>query len=115
MAIDISNKQKEKIYKELDAALYREFNQGLDDLRATLDIDEQGLLDEALESAFEDGGAKELRNFIDDIMKILFKAREEMNNPKPPNNVKPVRFNKPYRPVVKRKIKVDSNQIKMDF
>jgi hypothetical protein len=43
MAIDISKKQKEKIYKEFDAALYTEFNQGLNDLRAVLDIDDQGL------------------------------------------------------------------------
>ena len=79
MAIDISKKQKEKIYKEFDEALYREFNEGLDDLRAALDIDEQGLLDEALEGTFEDGGPKELRKFIDDLMKICFRIREERN------------------------------------
>ena len=71
MAIDISKKQKEKIYKEFDAALYREFNEGLDDLRAALDIDEQGLLDEALEGTFEDGGPKELRKFIDDSLEWI--------------------------------------------
>ena len=115
MAIDISQKQKEKIYKEFDAALYREFNEGLDDLRAALDIDEQGLLDEALDGTFEDGGPKELRKFIDDLMKILFCIREERNNPKPPNNVKPVRFNKLFRQVSKKKRKEDVNQLKMDF
>ena len=115
MTIDISKKQKEKIYKEFDAALYREFNEGLDDLRAALDIDEQGLLDEALEGTFEDGGPKELRKFIDDLMKICFRIREERNNPKPPNNVKPVRFNKPFRPFSKKKRKEDINQLKMDF
>ena len=115
MAIDISKKQKEKIYKEFDEALYREFNEGLDDLRAALDIDEQGLLDEALEGTFEDGGPKELRKFIDDLMKICFRIREERNNPKPPNNVKPVRFNKLFSSVSKRKRKEDTNQLKMEF
>ena len=115
MAIDISKKQKEKIYKEFDAALYREFNEGLDDLRAALDIDEQGLLDEALEGTFEDGGPKELRKFIDDLMKIFFRIREERNNPKPPNNIKPVRFNKLFNPVSKKKRKKDVNQLKMEF
>ena len=115
MAIDISKKQKEKIYKEFDAALYREFNQGLNDLRAVLDIDDQGLLDEALEYTFEDGGPKELRKFIDDLMKILFNIKQKRNNPKPPNNIKPFRFNKPFRPVYKKKRKEDINQLKMDF
>ena len=115
MAIDISKKQKEKIYKEFDEALYREFNEGLDDLRAALDIDEQGLLDEALEGTFEDCGPRELRKFIDDLMKIFFRIREAKNNPKPPNNVKLVRFNKPFRPFSKKKRKEDINQLKMDF
>ena len=113
--LNISRKQKEKIYKEFDEALYREFNEGLEDLRTTLDIDEQGLLDEALEGTFEDGGSKELRKFIDDLMKILFRIREERNNPKPPNNVKPVRFNKLFHPVSKKKRKEDINQLKMEF
>ena len=113
--LDFNKKQKEKIYKEFDEALYREFNEGLDDLRAALDIDEQGLLDEALEGTFEDGGPKELRKFIDDLMKICFRIREERNNPKPPNNVKPVRFNKPFRPVYKKKRKNDINQKEMGF
>ena len=37
------------------------------------------------------------------------------NYPKPPNNIKPVRFNKPFRPVFKRKRKEDPNQMKMNF
>ena len=115
MAIDISKKQKEKIYKEFDEALYREFNEGLDDLRAKLDIDEQGLLDEALEGTFEDGGPKELRKFIDDLMKICFRIREERNNPKPPNNLKPVHFSEYFRNFSKRKIREDKNQMKLEF
>ena len=107
------NKKKKFIMNLM--RLYIEFNEGLDDLRSALDIDEQGLLDEALEGTFEDGGPKELRKFIDDLMKICFRIREERNNPKPPNNVKPVRFNKLFHPVSKKKRKEDINQLKMDF
>ena len=115
MKIDFSKKHKEKIYKDLNAVLYKEYNQGIDDLRRSLDIEYKGLLDDILEGAWQDGGAKQLRKIIDTIMKILANSQKELNKPELPNNVKPVRFNKPFRPVYKKKRYVDRNQIKMKF
>ena len=48
-------------------------------------------------------------------MRVLIQSRKEINNPKPPNNVKPVRFNMPFRPVYKRKRKENPNQMKINF
>ena len=110
MKIDFPKKQKEKILKEFDSALYRKFNQGLDDLCNALDEDNHASLYEVLEETFEDGGAKELRKLVDDLTRVLIQSRKEINNPKIPNNVKPVRFNMPYRPVYKRKRNEDPNQ-----
>ena len=115
MKINFSDKQKEKIYKDLNAALYKEYNQGIDCLRRSLDIEYKGLLDDILEGAWEDGGAKQLREIIHTIKEILANSQKELNNPKLPNNVKPVRFNKPFRPVYKKKRYLDPNQIKMNF
>ena len=115
MKIDFSKKHKEKIYKDLNVVLYKEYNQGIDDLRRSLDVEYSGLLDDILECAWQDGGAKQLRNTINTIMEILANSQKELNNPKLPNNVKPVRFNKPFRPVYKKKRYVDPNQIKMNF
>ena len=47
-------------------------------------------------------------------MKICFRIREERNNPKPPNNIKPVRFNKLFNRFQKRK-KKDNNQLNLEF
>ena len=113
--MNFSKKQKEKILKEFDNALYRKFNQGLDDLCNALDEDYNASLYEVLEDSFEDGGAKELRKLIDDLMRVLKQSKNEINNPKPPNNVKPVRFDMPYRPVSKRKRKENPNQMKINF
>ena len=115
MKIDFSKKHKEKIYKDLNVVLYKEYNQGIDDLRRSLDIEYKGLLDDILEGAWQDGGAKQLRKIIDTIMKILANSQKELNNPELPNNVKPIRFNKPYRPVYKKKRHLDPNQMKMKF
>ena len=115
MKINFSDKQKEKIYNDLNVVLYKEYNQGIDDLRRSLDVEYSGLLDDLLEGAWQDGGAKQLRKIINTIMEILAKSQKELNNPKLPNNVKPVRFNKPFRPVYKKKRYVDPNQIKMKF
>ena len=115
MKIDFSKKHKEKIYKDLNAVLYREYNQGIDDLRRSLDIEYKGLLDDILEGAWQDGGAKQLRKIIDTVMVIIANSQKELNNPKLPNNVKLVSFNKPYRPVYKKKRYIDPNQIKMKF
>ncbi len=115
MRTDFSKKQKEKILKEFDNALYRKFNQGLDDLCNALDEDNHASLYEVLEDTFEDGGAKELRRLVDDLTRVLIQSRKEINNPKIPNNVKPVRFNMPYRPVYKRKRKENPNQMKINF
>ena len=115
MRTDFSKKQKEKILKEFDSALYRKFNQGLDDLCNALDEDNHASLYEVLEDTFEDGGAKELRKLVDDLTRVLIQSRKEINNPKIPNNVKPVRFNMPYRPVYKRKRKENPNQMKINF
>ena len=115
MKKDFSKKQKEKILKEFDNALYRKFNQGLDDLCNALDEDDNTSLYDVLEETYENCGAKELRKLIDDLMRVLIQSKKEINNPKPPNNVKPVRFNMPFRPVCKRKRKEDPNQMKINF
>ena len=115
MRTDFSKKQKEKIIKEFNDDRYRKFNQGLDDICNAIDKDNHASLYEILEDTFEDGGAKELRKLIDDLMRVLIQSRKEINNPKPPNNVKPVRFNMPFRPVYKRKRKEDPNQINIKF
>ena len=115
MRTDFSKKQKEKIIKEFDSALYRKFNQGFDDLCNALDEDNHASLYEVLEDTFEDGGAKELRKLIDDLMIVLIQSKKETNNPKPLNNVKPFRFNMPFRPVYKRKRKENPNQMKINF
>jgi hypothetical protein len=52
---------------------------------------------------------KELREIINTIIIILISAREDMNKPKPLNDVKP------YCLAVKRKIKVDDNPMKMEI
>ena len=115
MKLDFNTSLKEKILKDFNLSLYKKFNLGLDDLRKSLNEDELGLLDEVLDCTFEDGGPKELRLLINEIIKILLCSRDKKNNPKPPNNIKPVRFNKPFRPVFKRKRKEDPNQMKMNF
>ena len=115
MKINFSDKQKEKIYKDLNVVLYKEYNQGIDDLRRSLDVEYKGLLDDILEGAWQDGGVKQLRKTIDTIMEILANSQNEFNNHELPNNVKPVRFNKPYRPVYKKKRYLDPKQMNMKF
>ena len=115
MKSEFSKKQKEKIYKELNTALYREINVNIDGLRQSLDKELQGLLDESFENAWEVGGAKELRDHIDKLMKILISSKKEKKKPKLTSNVKFVRFNKPFRPIGKRNIKVNKNQLNLEF
>ena len=84
MKLDFNTSLKEKILKDFNLSLYKKFNLGLDDLRKSLNEDELGLLDEVLDCTFDDGGPKELRKLINEIIKILLCSRDKkitLNHP----------------------------------
>ena len=107
---------KNKIYNDFNAILYKEFNETLDDINYIFGYKEDHLY-LSLEEAFEEGGAREMRNEIEYIIGLLkfFYNKTKSNDYYDEYDLFYYYSKKYYKPRKRRNFFNDERQLNLEF